>query len=222
MLFGGALGDLEAVFREDGVGGVCGATDLATVDTVAQDLSRSLDNDTAWRHAPYTGLRLSRRLVADIAADASSDWHDDVLVRGDGCGRVGVSLRIYFQWFGRLMMVGGRLYFQLRTGFIPPSTLPRDADRRDAKDGGKSPSIAHRPRPTPPLPMGWSTYPRRASAYGIYTAEGDPTMVTGLSRYLRGSLGIIPNRPAFHHPNRKGYMIHAEFAHANCSSLAHE
>jgi hypothetical protein len=59
VLLGSALGDLEAVLGEDTVAGVGAASDLAAVDTVAQDLERVNIGPSSARDSTYAGLAVA-------------------------------------------------------------------------------------------------------------------------------------------------------------------
>jgi hypothetical protein len=90
-------------------------------------------------------------------------------------------------------VVSVRSNSNLHVGFIPTSSSTPPC--WSPSHGPRKPTV-HRlidvgPHMAPRV--GWLPYPHWASACGIDNAEGDPTMVTGLSRYLRSSLGKIPN-----------------------------
>lgn len=74
VLLGATLCDLEAFVGEDGVARVGAATNLAAIQTVAEDLQSSAQYFSGSR-TTYAGFALALNLIADITAHASTGRH---------------------------------------------------------------------------------------------------------------------------------------------------
>jgi hypothetical protein len=80
VLLGRALGDLEAVLGVEAVTGVGASTDLAAVGAMAENLCNNQPLPTSLLRETYAGLAVTRHLVADVTAHASSGNHIDRLL----------------------------------------------------------------------------------------------------------------------------------------------